>query len=160
MDGASDDLPRPVAGVKATGAPLVRATAAALGAISALHVFFGLRIRIPGVDAERLTEATAGSPKRPSPAACFAVAAALATASALVGGHPRRRPTVRRAGQLGVAGVLAGRAALGLAGRTDLVAPGPTSARFRRWDRRVYTPLCAVLAAGAARAASRSGGAS
>jgi hypothetical protein len=49
--------------------------------------------------------------------------------------------------------VLGGRALLGATGRTELVAPGPTSAQFRKWDRALYSPLCAALAAGAIRAA-------
>jgi hypothetical protein len=46
-----------------------------------------------------------------------------------------------------VAAVLSGRGLLGLAGRTDVVSPGSSSARFRRLDRRVYSPLCLALAA-------------
>ncbi len=47
---------------------------------------------------------------------------------------------------------LGGRAVLGLTGNTQLVAPGEISESFRRWDRRLYTPLCLALSAGAARA--------
>jgi hypothetical protein len=32
-------------------------------------------------------------------------------------------------------------------GRTDLLSPGATSARFRAKDRRLYSPLCLALAA-------------
>jgi hypothetical protein len=42
--------------------------------------------------------------------------------------------------------VLAVRGGLGLAGRTDVMAPGSVSARFRRLDRAVYSPLCLLLA--------------
>jgi hypothetical protein len=40
------------------------------------------------------------------------------------------------------------RAVAGWLGRTDLISPGSDSVRFRRLDRRVYSPLCAALAAG------------
>jgi hypothetical protein len=54
--------------------------------------------------------------------------------------------------------VLAGRGALGLAGRTALVAPGSVSARFTRLDRRVYSPACLALAGLAAVSAWPGGG--
>jgi hypothetical protein len=128
-------------------------TSVALGVAAAAHVAWGLRIPIPGVPRDRMAEAVVGSDHLPTPAACFAVATALASAAALVGGAPRRAPKLRLAGQVGVALALGGRGALGLVGRTDLVAPGPTSASFRSWDRAVYTPLCLALCAGASRAA-------
>jgi Protein of unknown function (DUF3995) len=136
--------------------PLVAATCGLLAAASGVHVVWGLRLPLPGIDRSAMADAVAGSQEVPSPTACFAVAGALGTASVLVGGFPARLPRLRRTGQVGVAAVLAGRAAIGLAGRTDLVAPGPPSERFLRWDRRLYTPLCAFLAAGATRAALRS----
>jgi hypothetical protein len=34
-----------------------------------------------------------------------------------------------------------------MAGRTDLLAPGSSSERFRSLDRRVYSPICLTLAA-------------
>jgi hypothetical protein len=84
-----------------------------------------------------------------------AVAALLATAAAFVAGRPRSRPALRRLGAAGVAGVLGVRAACGLAGRTDLVSPGSVSPRFRRLDRRCFSPLCLALAAAAASSARR-----
>ena len=44
-------------------------------------------------------------------------------------------------------GVLATRGALGMAGRTDLLASGASSEGFRDADRRVYSPVCLTLAA-------------
>ena len=66
-------------------------------------------------------------------------------------GGRRSRPAAvcQRLGVTGVAAVLADRAGLGFAGRTDLASPGSVSTRFRRLDRRVYSPLCLALAAGA-----------
>ena len=53
-----------------------------------------------------------------------------------------------------MAGVFGTRAAVGWAGKTDLVSPGSNSARFRRLDKRLYSPLCAALAAGSVSARS------
>ena len=83
----------------------------------------------------------AASPSSSSPLAPRCAAAALVT------GHPRARPGLARAGSAGVTATFALRGALGLAGRTDLVSPGSTSARFRALDRRCYGPLCLGLAA-------------
>lgn len=83
----------------------------------------------------------------PSVAACLAVAGALTTAAALVSGRPRRRPLASRVGAAGVVTTFTVRGAFGLAGRTDLLVPGSTSAAFRAKDRRVYAPLCLTLAA-------------
>ena len=138
-----------------TDDPFVVATSAALAGVGLLHVGWGLRVPMPGVDRARVAAAVVGSDEMPSPAACFAVAAALAAAALLVAGVPSHWPRLRRIGQTGVAVVLGGRALLGATGRTDLVAPGPTSAQFRKWDRALYTPLCAALGAGALRAAAR-----
>jgi hypothetical protein len=132
--------------------PLVRATVAALGTAAAVHVAWGLEVDVPGVDKDRMAEAVAGRGAAPGRAACFVVAGALATAAGLVLGHPRHRPGLVRAGRWGVALALGGRAALGLTGHTQLVAPGEVTDRFRQWDRRVYTPLCLALTAGTLRA--------
>ena len=131
--------------------PLARiATPAVLAALSGLHVAWGLGSSFPLRDVDDLTDAVAGSPVTPSAAACFAVAGALGSAAAITAGAPRRRPRLQAAGATAVAGVFAGRAVLGFAGRADLVAPGGvTSARFRRLDRTRYSPLCALIAAGA-----------
>jgi hypothetical protein len=147
-----DDLTRRPAGGAAARDPLVRATAGAFAAAAALHLAWGLKVEVPGIDGERLAEAVVGSGPVPGPAACFAVAAALGTAAGLVVGVPRSSPALVGAGRCGVALALSGRAGLGLTGHTDLVAPGALTDRFRWWDRRVYTPLCVALAAGTVRA--------
>jgi hypothetical protein len=90
-----------------------------------------------------------GSDAVPAAAACNAVAAALFTASALVAGIPVIPRRWRAVGRVGVATVLATRGLAGMFGRTDVLSPGSTSAKFRRLDRRFYAPLCLALAAGA-----------
>jgi hypothetical protein len=131
-----------------------RATTATLGAIGLLHVWWGVRPR--SADGSRMTDAVVGSGKAPSRAACFAVAGLLGIAATGVAGRPRRPRWISRGIQLGVALVLGTRGAFGLAGRTDLLVPGSSSPTFRKWDRRLYGPLCVALAAGAASAASHS----
>lgn len=133
-----------------------RTASAALLAIGGLHVLWATGSRWPLPDREQFAETIAGRPagKAPGPAACLAVAGLLTTAAALVGGRPRTAPAVSRIGSAGVVAVLGTRGALGLAGRTDVIAPGSTSERFRELDRRIYAPLCLAIAALAAPAIS------
>ena len=100
-------------------------------------------------DRKELADAVAGreDSEPPSPSACLAVTGLLATAAALVAGHPRRAPALSRIGSAGVVAVLTTRGTLGLAGHTDIVSPGSVSERFRGLDRRLYSPLCLTLAA-------------
>jgi hypothetical protein len=109
---------------------------AALFAIGSLHVAWGLGASWPRIDREPA-----------SPVACFAVAALLGVAAGLVAGRPRRAPQLSRLGARTVTGVLATRGAFGMAGRTDLLASGASSAQFRTMDRRIYSPVCLTLAA-------------
>lgn len=123
------------------------AAAGVLAAISGLHIAWGLGSSFPLADREQLLDSVAGGGDHaPGPFACFAVAACLATSAAAVSGHPRALPRLRRLAAATTTGVLGARALLGLAGRTDLVAPGGhVSDLFRRRDRRVYAPLCLAL---------------
>jgi hypothetical protein len=125
---------------------LPRAASAGLVGLAALHAAWGAGSAWPLHDREALADSVVGRPAVPSPAACATVSALLLTAAAFVAGHPRGLPRVRRTGAAGVAGVFATRAALGLAGRTDLVSKGSTSPRFRELDRRLYSPACLTLA--------------
>jgi hypothetical protein len=129
-----------------------RAAAGALLGIAALHVLWASGSSWPAEDREELADVMAGrvGGSVPSPTACLLVATLLASASALVASRPRRLPRLRRTGTIGVAVVLGVRGACGMAGHTDLVSPGSTSPRFRRLDRRYYSPLCLALAATAA----------
>ncbi|MGO9877181.1 MAG: DUF3995 domain-containing protein [Acidimicrobiia bacterium] len=124
-------------------------TSATLAGIAAVHVAWGLGSPFPFASREDLADAVIGSRAVPSAHACYAVAAALAAASALVCDVPVGPRRVRRLGRRVVGGVLAVRGFAGLAGRTDVLSPGSTSPRFRRLDRRVYSPLCVALAFGA-----------
>ena len=144
-----------------TDDPFVGATSAALAGIGLLHVGWGLRVPMPGVDGARVADAVVGSDEMPSPAACFAVAAALAAAALLVAGVPSRWPRLRRVGQIGVAVVLGGRALLGAdrshrpggagshVGAVPQVGPGAVLAAVRgarrgRHPRRHSQPLVSL----------------
>src|ERR1035438_10659876 len=101
----------------------------------------------PLPDKASLSDAVIGHDRFPSPAACLAVAGALAVGSGFVAGLPTQADRLQRLGATGVVGVLATRGILGLAGLTRLISPGSSDRKFRRLDRRVYAPLCLTLAA-------------
>jgi hypothetical protein len=124
-------------------------TATTLLAIAGLHVLWGRGSTFPFAGRDALNDAVIGRTSTPPPSACFAVAGALTAAASLVADVPRLPRWLQRLGVTGAAVVLASRAALGFAGRTDAVSPGSASPRFRQLDRRCYAPLCLVLAAGA-----------
>jgi hypothetical protein len=124
-------------------------TSATLAVIAAIHVAWGRGSSVPFASREALADAVVGSQAVPSPHACYAVAAALFAASALVSDVPIGPRRLRRLGRLVVGGTLAVRGLAGLCGRTDVLSPGSTSARFRRLDRQFYSPLCVALAYGA-----------
>ncbi len=126
-------------------------TAAALVGIGVLHVMWGRGSTFPFADREQLNDTVVGREVTPSPAACYAVAGLLVSAGALVAGVPSKSSRLRRLGVGTVAAVLGTRAALGFAGRTDLVSPGSVSETFRETDKRYLAPLCLALALGAAR---------
>ena len=129
------------------------ATATALAAASALHVAWGRGSVFPYRTSTALSDNVIGSSRSPSPTACYAVACALGSAALLTAVKPRT--TTHRAALCLIASIFATRAAFGFAGRTDLLVPGSTSARFRRRDRLVFSPLCAGLAAAIVTSARR-----
>ncbi len=79
----------------------------------------------------------------PSATACLAVTGLLTVAAGLVVGLPRRAP---RLGRMGAAGVVAALAARGVLGAAGLMPGQRVSEAFARWDRRLYSPLCLLLA--------------
>ena len=122
-------------------------TSGLLAAIAGLHIAWGLGSAFPFRTRANLADAVIGSVDVPPPVACYAVAAALTTASLLVADVGILPPRVRRLGRIVIAGVLTIRGVAGIAGRTDALSPGSTSPRFHRLDRRVYSPLCLALGA-------------
>ena len=128
-------------------------TSTAFLAGAVLHLRWARGSTFPFRSRAELNEAVIGRDASPSPAACVAVAAALTGAAVVVGRSGTGGGAVSRTGAAVVAAVLTPRAAFGFAGRTDLLVPGSDGARFRRLDRSLFAPLCAVLGAGAATAA-------
>jgi len=143
----------PALGRSPSVAVVALATAAACVAGAVLHVRWARGSTFPFRSRAELNEAVIGRDASPSPAACVAVAAALTGAAVVVGRSGTGGGPVPRTGAALVAAVLTTRAVFGLAGRTDLLVPGSVGVRFRRLDRRLFAPLCAVLGAGAATAA-------
>ena len=114
-----------------------------LMAVAAVHANWATRSSWPLPDRRRLAGAVYGSGQMPSAAACLTITALLSGAAGLVAGFPRRAP---RLGRLGVAGVVAALAARGLVGAVGLMPEQRVSEAFAYWDRRLYSPLCLLLA--------------
>ena len=125
------------------------ATAMALAGIGGLHVAWGLGSSFPFRDRAALADTVVGSDAVPGRWPSFAVAGLLGLAAGLVADVLPVPSRLRRVGLGGVATVLATRAAFGFAGRTERLVAGSNSPRFVAADRRVFSPLCAALAAGA-----------
>ena len=125
-------------------------TATVLAGIGALHVAWGLGSSFPFRDRAALADTVVGNDAVPGRGASLAVAGLLGVAAGLVADVLPVAPRFRRVGVLGVASVLATRAAFGFAGSTERLVAGSNSPRFVAADRRVFAPLCAALAAGAA----------
>lgn len=119
-----------------------------LAAIGGLHVAWGFGSSFPFASRDALADSVVGAAEVPPPIACHGVGVALLTASALVLDVPIGPSWVRRVGRGTVATVFVVRAAAGLSGRTDALVPGSVGPRFRRLDRRYFSPLCLLLAAG------------
>lgn len=126
-----------------------RAGALVLLALSALHVVWASGSSWPLSDRRELADAVVGrrDGRFPGYGACLLVAFALAAAAAGVARSSADRGRGARLISGATAGVLSVRGAAGLAGRTDLLSPGSVSPRFRRLDRRIYSPLALALAA-------------
>ena len=134
------------------------AAAATLTALAGLHVAWGMGSAFPVSVRTDLADVVAGSDVVPGPAACFAVAGALLCAAGVVAGAARTGAPVLRAGAGVVTAAFAARAVMGITGATAFLAPGGTTTeRFRRLDRRVYSPLCAAIALASLPAAASAG---
>ncbi|WP_083908498.1 DUF3995 domain-containing protein [Ilumatobacter coccineus] len=131
-------------------------TVAGLGAAGALHALWASGSTWPRDSSDELADLVVGTRPFPSPPATWAVTGLVAGGAWLVLAADGRVPApisvrLTRLGAAGVAGALALRGAGGLvAGATRLI---DVTDEFRRWDLRVYSPLCLALAAGAAVAA-------
>jgi hypothetical protein len=130
------------------------ATALTLAGIGVLHVAWGFGSSFPFRDRSTLADVVVGNDSVPGRRESLAVAGLLGIAAGLVAAVLPVPRSLRRVGVTGVAAVLATRAGFGFAGATGRLVPGSDSPRFVATDRRVFAPLCAVLAAGAALSAT------
>ncbi|MGF1470642.1 MAG: DUF3995 domain-containing protein [Rubrobacteraceae bacterium] len=110
--------------------------------LAAVHANWARGSSWPAADERQLARAVIGEDEMPSAGACLVVAALLTVGGSLVAGQPAGRPRLQRTGAAGVAATLAAR---GIAGATGLIPV--TSETFLWWDRRLYSPLCLLLAA-------------
>ncbi|MCB0881640.1 MAG: DUF3995 domain-containing protein [Thermoleophilia bacterium] len=132
-----------------------RATAAALAGAAILHAAWAAGSTFPESSGRALAELVIGDGDRMPPSGLtWAVAAGLATGAVVVAERARARvlaaPWERmacRAGRL-VAVVLAVRGVGGL--MTSGLGLVDEASRFRVWNLALYSPLCLLLAAGAA----------
>lgn len=132
-----------------TSACFALAGAVGLAAVSALHAAWALGSSWPAPDRKGLAGLVAGTDTMPGPIECCAVSVALAAASAVTAGAGGEHRAARLA-RIGVATALLARGVCGLTGQTRLLVPWTPSPHFTELDRRVYGPLCVVLAALAA----------
>jgi len=113
-------------------------------AVAAVHANWARGSSWPAPDTRTLAQAVMPNGPLPGAGPCLAVSALLTLAAAFVAGYPRRRPRLQRAGVTGVVVALSLRGVIGAVGR---MTNARTSPAFTRWNRRVYSPLCLVLAA-------------
>ncbi len=112
-------------------------------ALAAVHANGARGSSWPLPDRRRLAWTVVGSEEIPSATTCLAVTGLLTVGAGLVAGLPRRAP---RLGRMGAAGVVAALAARGVLGAVGLMPGQRVSETFARWDRRLYSPLCLLLA--------------
>lgn len=143
-----------------TTTPLKRAAghtaAAGLAGAAALHALWASGSTWPERDYDDLANLVVGRAAFPSRPLTAGVAGLLLTASAVAAAASGPTPSqswVVRMGARTVAAILLTRGVGGLAAST--LAVGNASDTFRRWDRRLYSPLCLVLAAGVAAGSRR-----
>lgn len=120
-----------------------------LAGIAALHVAWGLGSAFPFENRAVLADRVAGSTAVPGPRDCFAVAGLLLIAAGVVGDLFPIGERTKRIGSSGVALILGGRGAIGMAGRTGSIVPWTPSEHFNALDKKYYGPLCLSIAGGA-----------
>jgi hypothetical protein len=128
--------------------PLLGSTAgAALAAAAAIHGLWATGSTWPAASTDELADLVVGRRPMPGPAACAVVAGALAVAAATTtlastGTRAGSAPRTRAAATVVSAALLA----RGIAGAvTDVCHIGEQTPEFRRWNRRLYNPLCVTL---------------
>ena len=119
------------------------ASALGLGLIGGLHLLWAAGSTWPASDERELADAVAGTRRMPPPGASGVVGGVLIGAATIA--------AIPRGGfasfvRFATASALAARAAAGGEIATEVLGMPRPSARFLDLDRRLYVPLCAVLA--------------
>lgn len=112
-------------------------------AVAAVHANWARGSSWPAPDTRTLARAVMPDGPLPGAGPCLAVSALLTLAAAFVAGYPQQRPRLQGAG---VTGVVAALSLRGVIGAVGLMTNARTSPAFTRWNRRLYSPLCLVLA--------------
>jgi hypothetical protein len=123
-------------------------TGTTLGALAVLHAAWGRGSSFPFHERAELADAVIGRRTVPSAPACFVVASLLTAGSAVVLNLVPMPKRMRAVALAVMAAVLAIRSAAGFSSNTSRLSKGSDSERFRRLDRRLYSPLCLLLAIG------------
>ena len=121
---------------------------AALAGASALHALWATGSSWPTSSPGELADLVVGRRPMPGPAACATVAAALAVAAGATACTTSGRPG-RLTGPSHTMATVASAALLvrGVGGiAADLAGMVDATPAFRRWNRRLYNPLCVTLA--------------
>lgn len=120
-------------------------------AVATVHATWATGSSWPLADRRRLARTVYGSDEMPSATACLAVSTLLTVGAGLVAGFPRRVHRLGRVGAVGVVAVLSARGVVGAVGlmpgiMSGLMPEQRVSEEFARWDRRLYSPFCLLLA--------------
>ena len=121
---------------------------AALTGAAALHALWATGSSWPTAGPSELADLVVGRRPMPNPAACATVAAALAGAAGATActtvGRPSRLTDLSHRTAMVVSASLLVRGVGGIA--ADLAGVVDATPAFRRWNRRLYNPLCVTLA--------------
>ena len=130
--------------------PLLGSTAAAaLAGCAALHGLWATGSAWPAASTDELADLVVGRRPMPGPIACAVVAGGLAVAAAATA----RASSAVRAAEVPMSRAVAGLVSTALLARgiggavTDVCNVGQQTPEFRRWNRRLYNPLCVTLGA-------------
>jgi hypothetical protein len=120
-----------------------------LSGAAAIHLMWARGSTWPAETSDDLANLVGGKTPMPSSAACAAVAVALTGAAGVTAlassGHRSRLAKHSASLAAAASGALLLRGVGGLA--IGAAGVGDVSPEFRRWDRRLYSPLCVALGA-------------
>ncbi|MEB4614517.1 DUF3995 domain-containing protein, partial [Leucobacter sp. M11] len=118
-----------------------------LGGLSALHVAWARGSTVPYDSAKELSRNVTGQKTPPTPGATATVAGALGVGTALSAGFGQKN-WFGRLLRRGLMVAMGARAVTGYRGTTLDVLDWKANKTFAENDRRVFAPLCAVIAVG------------